>query len=378
MSNDEIEPTSGSPDSPFIFVICQNGAEAAAKLEIMSNHSNLKLAFSRPGFITFKTDPDDPLPEKFTLKSTFARTYGWSLGKVQGDEATGLVQEIATCPTFSESRHVHVWQRDPVLPGRNGFEPGVSTLAREIGQLFAQSEPGQSCKIVPNHVAKPDDKVFDVVMVEPNEWWFGYHYANTVAGRWPGGTPLFDTSVETYSRAYFKLKEALLWSGITIQPGDVCAEIGSAPGGACQLLLEMGAQVIGIDPAEMEPGVAEHERFFHIRKRSAEVKRREFNDVRWLLADLNVDPKFTLETVAEIVSHETVDVKGLILTLKLSDWKMVSDIPSLIAKTKELGFQVVKVRQLAFNRKEYCLVAAKDKFLLRKGKKSRTSPAQSK
>ena len=67
-----------------------------------------------------------------------------------------------------------------------------------------------------------------------------------MAQRWPGGVPLFDTTVETYSRAYFKLKEALLWSGITVKPGDVCAEIGSAPGGASQLLLEMGARVIGI------------------------------------------------------------------------------------------------------------------------------------
>ncbi|MFT7632005.1 MAG: 23S rRNA (cytidine2498-2'-O)-methyltransferase [Mariniblastus sp.] len=361
----------------FIFVICQNGAESATKLEIMKNHDNLKLAFSRPGFITFKTDPADPLPQRFTLKSILARTYGWSLGKISGDEASALVNEVSKSEKFAEAKHVHVWQRDPVIPGRNGFEPGVSVLSREVGGLFEQTPIAQDKKIIANRETKPDELIFDVVMVEPTEWWYGYHVANTVAGRWPGGVPNFNTSIETFSRAYFKLKEAIKWSGITISPGDVCAEIGSAPGGACQLLLEMGAQVIGIDPAEMEPEILEHESFTHIRRRGNEAKKRDFREVRWLMADLNMDPMYTLENVAEIVGHDAVDVRGLVLTLKLSDWKMVSGIPKLIAETKKLGFQVVKARQLAFNRQEFCLVAVKDKFVLRAGKLSRGSRSKS-
>ena len=366
--DDQLENDS---NSKFIFVICQNGAEAATKLEILSAHPNLKLAFSRPGFITFKVDDESPLPEKFTLRSTLARTYGWSLGKAKHEFANELVTEIAQQNLLAASKAIHIWQRDPVLPGRNGFEPGISTLAKEIGGLFVATPVVQENQIQVNRVAKPDEPVFDIVMVEPNEWWFGYHFANTVAGRWPGGVPLIDTTVETYSRAYFKLKEALLWSGITINAGDVCAEIGSAPGGASQLLLEMGATVIGVDPAEMEQEILEHENFTHIRRRGSEVKRRDFREVRWLMADLNMDPNFTLETVAEFVNHEANNIKGVVLTLKLQDLKLVAGIPNLIAKAKELGYQVVKARQLAFNRQEFCLVAVKDKFLIRAGKKSR-------
>ena len=181
------------PDQPdldrnasFIYVICQNGAQAAAKLEIMRSHSNLKLAFSRPGFITFKTDSVNPLPERFALRSTLARTCGWSLGKVSGEDAVELVEQIATAPKFKEARHIHVWQRDPVMPGRNGFEPGISALANEVGSCFERLELVRQNKIRVNHEARPDDLVFDVVMVEPNQWWYGFHYANTVAGRWPG------------------------------------------------------------------------------------------------------------------------------------------------------------------------------------------------
>lgn len=371
--NSEQEGTSQAEngEARFLYVICQNGAEAGAKLELVTGHPNLKLAFSRPGFITFKIDANEKFPERFALKSTLVRTSGWSLGKVSGENANELVAEIASQAKLAQAKHIHVWQRDPVLPGRNGFEPGVSALASEVGKLFAETEVVKKNGHMINRVAQPNDLVFDVVMVEPTEWWFGYHFADTVAQRWPGGAPIIDTTVETYSRAYFKLKEALLWSGIKIKAGDVCAEIGSAPGGACQLLLEMGAHVIGIDPAEMEPGVMEHENFSFIRRRSSEVKKKDLREVKWLMADVNAAPNFTLDTVSEIVSHPSIDVKGVVLTIKLLERKLVGEIPEIMKRVKELGFQVVKSRQLAFNRNEFCLVGVKDKFILRSGKQSK-------
>lgn len=369
-------PSSKDDDAKFIYVICQNGGEAATKLELMSNHPELKLAFSRPGFITFKA-PQGVFAERFSLRSTLARTYGWSLGKVTGENAGDLVEQIFKVPQLSQAKHVHVWQRDPVIPGRNGFEPGVSALAQEVGGLFqasqsdSSSSSNSSAPPMINRVAQPEDFVFDVVMVEPNEWWYGYHFADTVAQRWPGGAPLFDTTAETYSRAYFKLKEALLWSGISIKPGDVCAEIGSAPGGASQLLLEMGAHVIGIDPAEMEQEILDHENFTFIRRRSSEVKKRDLSEVKWLTADVNAAPQFTLDAISEFVEHPSIDIKGVILTIKLLERKLILQIPELMVQLKKLGFQVVKSRQLAFNRNEFCLVGVKDKFILRSGKQAK-------
>ena len=368
-NSDSVADTGGDPTSPrFLFVICQNGAEAGAKLELVTNHPNLKLAFSRPGFITFKDDGETKLAERFNLKSTLVRTAGWSLGKVSGENADEMVAQLVGQKKLAEAKHIHVWQRDPVLPGRNGFEPGVSVLAAGVGELFGQTELVKQKGHLINRVAKPNDLIFDVVMVEPNEWWYGYHFADKVAQRWPGGAPSFDTTIETYSRAYFKLKEALLWSGISIKPGDVCAEIGSAPGGSSQLLLEMGAEVIGIDPAEMEDGIMEHENFTFIRRRSSEVKKKDLREVKWLMADVNAAPAFTLDAVTEIVSHDMIDVKGIVLTIKLLERKLVGEIPALMQRVKELGFQVVKSRQLAFNRNEFCLVGVKDKFVLRSGK----------
>ena len=178
-----------------------------------------------------------------------------------------------------------------------------------------------------------------------------------------------DTNADVASRAYFKLKEALLWSGLPVSAGDVCAEIGSAPGGACQLLLEMDAKVIAIDPAEMEPELLKHENLNHIRRRGHEVRKRDFRDVRWLFADITMVPNYTLDTVSEIVAHDSVNIKGMALTLKLTNWELLESVPAWIQRVKDLGFKYVRTRQLAFNRQEICLIAAKDKFIVRSGKK---------
>lgn len=369
----------------FVFVVCQNGSETAAKREITTNHPNLRIAFSRPGFLTFKVDSESPLPTKFVLKSTLARTYGWSLAKSVGENANDMADSISQEPALGECTDLHVWQRELTLPGSKGFEPGVTPLAHEAGSLLLEtalktireSEQGRAtaagseAPLSLNRAARPDAPVFDVVLVEPNEWWYGFHFASQTAGRWPGGVPSFDQSKERISRAYFKLKEALLWSGISIAKGETCAEIGSSPGGASELLLEMGAKVIGIDPAEMEPELLKNSDFIHLRRRGHEVKKRDFKDVSWLLADINMAPKYTLDTISDIVRHESTDVKGVVLTLKLSDWEFVQQIPGWMSRLKELGFQVVKARQLAFNRRECCLVGVKDKFLLRTRKRSK-------
>lgn len=361
-----------SSQAKFVFVICQSGAEQAARKEILAL-PGFRLAFSLPGFLTFKVAPD-VLPDRFTLPLTLARTWGWSAGKVIGEDGKQLADQIFEQIDLTECKNIHVFERETAMPGTKGFEPGISPLAASIGELFEAHPSIKGKNINVNRVAGVDEKVIDVVLVKPNEWWFGYHFALTKQGRWPGGVPSIDTTNERTSRAYFKLKEALLWSGIKIEPGDKCAEIGSAPGGACELLLEMGANVLAIDPAEMEPAIEAHENLTYVRRRGHEVKKKDFKGVKWLVADLSMAPKYTLDTVRDIVAHEVVNLSGIVLTLKLSDWSEVADIPEMIKAVKKMGFQFVKTRQLAFNRQEFCLVAAKDKFAIRAAIKKKKTP----
>ena len=291
----------------FLFAVCQKGAEGVCKQEILANHPEFKPSFSRPGFVTFKCEYP-AVPEKLTLKTSFARTYGWSVGSLKIIDAQSQIEQLCQNPWLNKSAQIHVFQRDSDVPGSRGFEPGISVLATEIGskieqQLAAIGNQAQAGKPM-NRNARPQELVFDVAIVDPDQWFVGYHFAQAKFQRWPGGVPRVDIEHQVVSRAYFKLQEALLWSGIQIQPGDVCAEIGASPGGACQWLLEKGARVIAVDPAELEPEIAEHPNLTYIQARGREIRKKDLQSVRWLISDINVAPKYTLDTIEDIVTNQ--------------------------------------------------------------------------
>ncbi len=103
--------------------------------------------------------------------------------------------------------------------------------------------------------------------------------------------------------------------------------------------------------------VAAHPNFTQIRKRGHEVRRREFRKTRWIVTDMNVAPRYTLDTIEAIVTHPEVNVRGLLLTLKLLDWRMADELPLHLARIRSWGFTDARARQLAHNRQEVCVSA---------------------
>ncbi len=142
-----------------------------------------------------------------------------------------------------------------------------------------------------------------------------------------------------------------------------------APGGASQALLDRGLFVTGIDPADVDPEVTKHPRFRHLKKRGTDVRRHEFEGVRWLAADMNIAPQATLDEVEAIVTHPRVSVRGLVLTLKLSEWNLAEQLPNFVSRVRGWGFRDVRTRQLVTGGQEICLVALRRKALRRLGRK---------
>jgi 23S rRNA (cytidine2498-2'-O)-methyltransferase len=364
---------------PFLFVVCQVGAEAALKHELSREYPGVRLAFSRPGFVTFKWPPEQALREDVDLRSVLARTWGFSLGKVGGAPPEELADAVWVLAGDRRWKHLHVWQRDIARPGERGFEPGVTPQAQEIGGQIAarQPRPADSTKTLPiNLLAHAGDPILDCVLVEPDQWWIGYHLARALPTRWPGGVPKIDLPEQAVSRAYLKMTEALLWSGLPTAPGDRCVELGSSPGGSCQALLDRGLVVTGIDPAEMHEAVLAHPNFTHVRARGADLKRREFRGTKWLLADSNVAPQHTLDTVEHIVTNRQVHVRGMLLTLKLLDWDLADQLPEDLDRIRGWGYSYVRARQLAFNRQEVCVAALRSRSVRRTSPLRRRSGGQ--
>ncbi|MCA9122782.1 MAG: SAM-dependent methyltransferase [Planctomycetaceae bacterium] len=353
--------------SQYLFTSCQYGAENALKIEFAEIWPDWRLSYSRPGFVTWKLPESVKLALDFDIRSVFARTHGFSLGKVAGEQANGLADGVWPLLEELPVDHIHVWQRDETVPGSKGFEPGRTPLADEVAVLIRDARPvrAQDRPTPINRTARSGEAILDCVLVEPNEWWIGWHRAATLPTRWPGGVPLIEPRTEMINRAYLKLAEALRWSQLPMAKGDLCAEIGSAPGGAAQLLLERGMYVLGVDPAEMDALILANPAFAHIRARAAEVKRSEFSRVRWLFADANVAPNHTLDSVEAIVAHEDIHVRGMLLTLKLPEWDLARQIPTYLERVRSWGYKHVRARQLAFNRQEICVCALRNRSMRR-------------
>ena len=347
------EATAPTKTPTFAMLCCAHGAEHAVKESMASD--GWRLAFSRPGFVTAKHDDQVELPS-----GIFVRTSSLSIGSVRGtsaaDNVAQLIDQLAQS-VYADKQfdQLHVWPRDRAAIGRFDFEPEIDEVSQAVAETLHQSLPPKWLRCDrANRIAEPDELVLDVVLIDPSHWFFGVHTASTWPTRWPGAIQPIEPKYEPVSRAYYKAAEAITWSGLNFQPGDRVVEIGSAPGGACGRLLELGLNVIGIDPAEMDPRIAGHPKFRHLRARAGDLPRKEYRGVKWLLVDSNVRPEKTLVTVGNIVNHRHSELRGMILTMKIGNYQSASKIDEWVSKIQTWNPKSIRIRQLARNKCEVC------------------------
>jgi 23S rRNA (cytidine2498-2'-O)-methyltransferase len=353
----------------FIFTVCQLGAEAALKKEIATHYADFKFAYSRPGFLTFKYGGSKALDPGFELRTIFARAYGLSIGKASSpSEVFTHVRNLASELGESWKKpRLHVWERDQHIAGEEpkDFSAGVTRTqaleeirrSPEFRQLFLEEEK-----------ASPDDFVLDLIFLEPGSWWIGFHRHSSHHSPFAGGNPHLNLPEKAPSRAYLKLEEALTWSNAPIRKGDIAVEIGSAPGGASYALLQRGLNVFGIDPADMAPSVSGFgpSRFEHLRQTAAQTQRSDLPDaVQWILLDMNVAPVISLNTVERIAPWYASSLLGMILTLKINEWKYADEIPKLLKRVGKLEMVRIRATQLASNKQEICVFALTRKGIAR-------------
>jgi len=157
------------------------------------------------------------------------------------------------------------------------------------------------------------------------------------------------------SRAEHKLREAIVKFGLELPPagGEVWAmDIGAAPGGWSNVLLEYGYHVTAVDPARLDPRLAEHPRLEHARCR---IERFEPKHAYALIVcDMNVGPAQAARMMVTL--RPLLAAGGLaVLTLKLP----VSDAERDIAAAREIlgeAYEVRHIKNLCHNRREVTAV----------------------
>lgn len=129
------------------------------------------------------------------------------------------------------------------------------------------------------------------------------------------GAPVFaEDRLGPPSRAYLKLWEACTLMGTWPQPGALCLDLGASPGGWTYALARLGARVIAVDKASLDPAVAalpgvtlrQHSAFALDPKAEAAVD--------WLFCDIIAYPERLLPLIRAWIEAERC--RHVVCTLK--------------------------------------------------------------
>lgn len=341
---------------PFVFTICRAGAELALKAEVARLHPGWRFAYSRPGFVTFRTDGE--VAADFPFDFVFARAAGVSLGAVTNEEEILATAQRLRAETARPLR-LHVFARGGADPEEEeeADEASGPPVAELRERLTRAAAPGTFAPPGPPRIG---DLVLDVIVGEGDAPWLGCHVHGERHSPHPGGKVELTLPPEAPSRAWLKIEEALRWSGLPLRAGEVALELGSAPGGTSWALLDRGLTVIGLDPGAMDPRVLTRPGFSHLQMTLGDLRREDLpRQVDWLLLDVNLAPQVALHQTRRIVSMLRSTLRGVILTLKLNDqrWKSADEVPALCKRVAGMGLVSVRATHLAANRREICLVA---------------------
>ena len=350
-----VTPTPGE----FLLCACQGGAEAALRERFIELMPGARPAAWRKGVVTFRLPTparaSPAVPADLLDRLGFARTLVHSLGQVTGpDPATLAAAALGLAGPLSWQR-VHCWPREFA----SGPQPPAVAAAVGAAQAAALAACGLAATTASR--AAPGELVLDIVLDSPERWWVGWHRAGDHQSTWPGGIyPAAAAALPPgkVSRAWLKLDEAIAVFGIPFTAGERAVELGAAPGGACQRLLEAGLRVVGVDPAVIDPAVAVLPGFTHWRMRARDVPLARCAGTDWLVADMNIDPTSTLAALGRVAIAKGVRLSGIVATLKIPTWSRAAELAGWLAAFRDWGF-APRVRQLASAGREVCVVATR-------------------
>jgi hypothetical protein len=302
--------------SPYVFALCQPGAEAVVRDELASH--GLTPSFSASGFVTAKGRA--PLSLSTLPRLVFARRVCLSLPDV--DDGGALAQDLHA------RLHTEV--------AADGGDRGGPAVA--------------------------DDVV--VTVVRRGRAFVGVHTQAPGLSRDPCGDAQLTVPERAPSRAWLKLEEAVRVFDVPLVADDTVVEIGCAPGGMTRALLDRGAWVIGIDKNAMDPRILAAPRFRHVRSSARHVQASLVptiapTPVRLLVVDVNLPPNSALSAVNGVVGALRGTLRGAVFTLKLGDYKLVPELPHWRARIERMLGMATTATQLPSNRQELTVFASR-------------------
>jgi 23S rRNA (cytidine2498-2'-O)-methyltransferase len=122
----------------------------------------------------------------------------------------------------------------------------------------------------------------------------------------PNGEANFIEDRAPPSRAYLKLWEAFTLLGTRPKPGETCLDLGASPGGWSYVLGKLGARVIAVDKAPLDPSVLALPGVEQRQESAFALAPRDIGPVDWLFSDVICYPARLLTLIEKFLAAGTV------------------------------------------------------------------------
>lgn len=176
--------------------------------------------------------------------------------------------------------------------------------------LIAERLPKVSAKPLVFGAPAPTAPLGSWTLLDPNT----ILAAARCGSAFPNGEVQFVEDKTAPSRAYLKLWEVFTVLGERPAPGAFCLDLGSSPGGWTWVLQKLGARVLSVDKAPLDPAVARLPNVAERHESAFGLDPRALGRVDWLFSDVICYPKRLLTLVRNWM--EKGDVGRFVCTVK--------------------------------------------------------------
>ncbi|KRN27557.1 hypothetical protein IV38_GL002012 [Lactobacillus selangorensis] len=188
----------------------------------------------------------------------------------------------------------------------------------------------------------------------------GFSFAETNLSHWNGGIPRYSHDRGAISRAEFKLKEAIETFHIDTADFKLGTDLGAAPGGWSNELLENGLKVIAIDPAHLDKRVLNNPNLHDYRETTQQYLQRHLPyEYDMIVNDMKMDVRESIGITASFAPQ--LSDKGVgVMTFKLPHHYPYKHLRQDLDKL-QTSYRLLYARQLYHNRSEVTVVFGKKK-----------------
>lgn len=328
----------------------REGSERDVVEELLMR-GDLRPRFVAPALVASERAPDDG-GERLDL--TFAR-QGFPISAVIHEtELAALAERLAehfiVQLTAAPQYALHVFVPDSTPA--NLLAARAQSLADLLAQRLERALPDKQ-RMLDSELRRVSVPLAQVCLYARDDAAAGSLPSDRALSNAPGGRTRMRLDGAAPSRAARKLEEAFAWLGVSPGPGELCVDLGAAPGGWSWLLLERRARVIAVDPARMDPKLAVQRRLRHVQGSAFDYAPEE--PVDWLFCDMAWRPLEVAQMLARWSRRRFTRL--LVANFKLPMKRKAEMVERLRTTLTQGGFTAIRARQLYHDRDEITLTA---------------------